>query len=83
MYRVKSIESIFSYASLYKSPCSIIQILKHASHYSTDYPIVHHQSKCAKKMHTYTIWKSVTISIKKVKYNNNKNPSPLIIHSKP
>ena len=54
-----------------------------ASHYSTNNPIVHHKSKCAKKLHTSAIWERVTISIKKVKYNNNKNPSPLIIHSKP
>lgn len=48
MHRVKTIETIFGYASLYKSPCFIIQILKHASHYSTNYTIVHHQNKYAK-----------------------------------
>lgn len=36
-----------------------------------------------KELHTSTIWERVIIYIKKVKYNNNKNPSPLIIHFKP
>lgn len=83
MHRVKTIETIFGYASLYKSPCFIIQILKHASHYSTNYTIVHHQNKYAKKLHTSTIWEKFVISIIKIRDNNNKNPSPLIIHSKP
>ena len=63
MHRVKTIETIFGYASLYKSPCFIIQILKHASHYSTNYTIVHHQNKYAKKLHTSTIWEKFVISI--------------------
>ena len=83
MYRVKSIETIFGYASLHKSSCSIIYIKNHAGHYRAHYPIMHHQSKCAKKLHTSTIWERVTISIKKVEENNNNNSSPLIIHSKP
>ena len=83
MYRVKSIETVFGYASLYKSSCSVIQINNHAGHYSTYHPIVHHENKCAKKLHTSTIWERVTIYIKKIKYNDNNNPSPFIIHSKP
>lgn len=83
MYRVKSIETVLGYASLHKSSCSIIYIKNHAGHYSTNTSIVNHQNKCAKKLHTSTIWERVTIFFKKVKYNNNKNPSPLIIHSKP
>ena len=83
MYRVKSIETILGYASLYKPSCPIIQIYNHASHYSANHPIVHHQNKCAKKLHTSTIWKRVTISIKKIRGNNYQNPSPFIIHSKP
>ena len=83
MYRVKSIETVFGYASLYKSSCSVIQINNHAGHYSTYPPIVHHENKCAKKLHTSTIWERVTIYIKKIKYNDNNNPSPFIIHSKP
>ena len=83
MYRVKSIENIFGYASLYKSSCSIIYIKNHAGHYSTNTPIVYHQNQCAKKLHTSTIWERVTMSIKKIKYNNKEYPSPLIIHSRP
>jgi len=83
MYRVKSIETVFCYASLHKSSCSIIYIKNYASHYRADYPVVYHQNKYAKKLQTSTIYERVVISIKKVKYNNNKNSSPLIIHSKP
>lgn len=83
MYRVKSIETIFGYASLHKSSCSIIYIKNHAGHYSTNNPIVYHQSKCAKKLHISAICERVTISINKIRGNNYQNPPPLIIHSKP
>lgn len=48
MYRVKSIETVFCYASLHKSSCSIIYIKNYASHYRADYPVVYHQNKYAK-----------------------------------
>ena len=48
MYRVKSIETVFCYASLHKSSCSIIYIKNYASHYRADYPVVYHQNKYGK-----------------------------------
>lgn len=43
VYRVKSIESILCYGSMYKSSYSIIYINNHAGYYSTNHSIVHHQ----------------------------------------